>query len=136
MGMANTGKSSLCMKFVHKSFSPEYDPTQLEIYTKEFFDGKGELGKFPFLSCKLQVILDTAGDQLNLDNIQEWVNHGDGFILVYSIDNKASFQYIEQLITKIQLIKENKQIPIVLVGNRCDLEEERKVSKEEGKKFA
>ena len=82
------------------------------------------------------MILDTAGDSTDLKSIQEWIDHGDGFLLVYSINNLASFEYLENLIEKIHLLKNSKDTLILLVGNRCDLEEERKISKEEGKKFA
>jgi GTPase SAR1 family protein len=62
---------------------------------------------------------------------------GDGYILVYDITSNSSF---EDLTDKFydQLVKNNedKDLPIVLVGNKCDLEDNREVSEEEGKSQA
>ena len=58
-----------------------------------------------------------------------------GLILVYSINNKKSFENCEKWLNEI---KRNhfQNIPIILIGNKCDLEEERKVNKEEGLNYA
>lgn len=48
---------------------------------------------------------------------------GDGFILVYAVNSSTSFDDCTKLRQQILRIKEKDQVPIVLVGNKCDIEE-------------
>lgn len=57
-------------------------------------------------------------------------------MLVYDITNESSLQAITKYSKKILQIKEADTFPIILCGNKCDLEGKRKISKEEGEKFA
>ena len=68
----------------------------------------------------------------------QWMREGQGFLLVYSITNAPTFDEVELLREKIIRTKDTNpdNIPIVLVGNKCDLEHERQVSKEKGQQLA
>jgi len=59
---------------------------------------------------------------------------GQGFLLVFSITSLASLQELSEIRDQIIRIKDDPSIPIVLVGNKCDLEEDRAVSR--GRAFA
>jgi small GTP-binding protein len=62
---------------------------------------------------------------------------GQGFILVYSITTTSSFEAATKLRTQILRIKEEQQdIPIILVGNKIDIEEERAVTTDQGRALA
>ena len=61
---------------------------------------------------------------------------GKGFILVYSITDFSSYQDLELIHQQLLKSKDEEEVPIILVGNKCDLEGERKVSKEDGNKMA
>jgi len=65
---------------------------------------------------------------------------GDGFLIVYAINATESFTEAEVIRQKIIRISDadpnNPNIPIVLVGNKCDLESERQVSKADAEKKA
>jgi GTPase KRas protein len=62
---------------------------------------------------------------------------GDGFVLGYSITSTTSFDAASKLRGNILRIKDGiSDIPIMLVGNKCDLESERLVSTEEGRRAA
>ena len=61
---------------------------------------------------------------------------GQGFIMVYSITDPASFDDLWGIHDKLLKSKDEDDVPVVLVGNKCDLEHERKVSKAEGEKMA
>jgi len=61
---------------------------------------------------------------------------GDGFICVYSITQQNSFDEAVQLHSHILRVKDEDRVPFVLVGNKCDLEEEREVTYEKGQTFA
>ena len=80
---------------------------------------------------KLQ-IWDTAGQERFRTIVSSFFRGAHGFVLGYSITNRNSF---ESLGTWMKLIKYNTtEVPVMLIGNKCDLEE-RKVSYEEGLKF-
>jgi small GTP-binding protein len=62
----------------------------------------------------------------------------DGFIFVYSIDNKNSFEEIKNFVNKILSVKDIdslENIPCLLIGNKCDLEDKREVKVEDADKF-
>lgn len=61
-----------------------------------------------------------------------YIREGNGFILVYSIIDKESFQECEKLFEQINKALDGDVFPGYLVGNKCDMEELRQVSKEDG----
>jgi GTPase KRas len=64
------------------------------------------------------------------------VHHGRAFLLVYDVTSRESLEAIPAFRERILIIREDDVPPMVLVGNKIDLESDRKVSTEEGKKFA
>ena len=67
--------------------------------------------------------------------LDTWINSSDGFILVYSIDSKESFKSTKARYDRISKLKEGQKSSIIIVGNKCDLEEKRQVSKDDAEKF-
>lgn len=61
---------------------------------------------------------------------------GEGFLLVYSITSRSSFEEIRTFHQQILRVKDRDWFPVMLVGNKCDLENERVVSKHEGEDLA
>lgn len=59
---------------------------------------------------------------------------GQGFLLVFSITSLSSLNELSEIRDQIMRIKDDASVPIVLVGNKCDLEEDRAVSR--GRAFA
>lgn len=64
------------------------------------------------------------------------MDHGKAFLLVYSITSRNSFEEIASFREHILRVKDATDVPIVLVGNKCDLEDAREVNTEEGKNLA
>lgn len=56
------------------------------------------------------------------------MKHGEGFMLVYSITSRDSFEEISRLHEQLVRVKSQGYVPIALVGNKCDLEYHRQVS--------
>lgn len=56
-----------------------------------------------------------------------YMKTGQGFLLVFSITSPTSLTELSELRDQIIRIKDDPAIPIVVVGNKCDLESERKV---------
>eukprot|EP01112_Ceratiomyxa_fruticulosa_P008760 TRINITY_DN226_c0_g1_i1.p1 TRINITY_DN226_c0_g1~~TRINITY_DN226_c0_g1_i1.p1 ORF type:complete len:198 (+),score=44.34 TRINITY_DN226_c0_g1_i1:327-920(+) len=136
VGAGGVGKSALTVRFIQGNFVEKYDPTIEDSYRKQVeVDGS---------ACLLD-ILDTAGQDEYSALREQYMKTGQGFVLVYSITSPTSLEAARKLrdqILKIKAVKETavpeipSPIPIIVVGNKIDLEEERAVSTEEGKEFA
>ena len=61
---------------------------------------------------------------------------GDGFLFVYSITDKISLGQMPQLRTQLLRVKDADKIPMVLVGNKSDLEIAREVHFRDGEDMA
>lgn len=55
---------------------------------------------------------------------------GEGFLLVYSINSRESFEEILTFREQILRVKDRDYFPIIIVGNKCDLDGERSVSRQ------
>ena len=69
----------------------------------------------------------------------QWMREGKGFLLVYSITSRQTFDEVAMLRDKILRTKDDdtgSNVPIVLAGNKCDLEDSRQVPKSEGEQLA
>eukprot|EP01091_Cochliopodium_minus_P002798 TRINITY_DN1264_c6_g1_i1.p1 TRINITY_DN1264_c6_g1~~TRINITY_DN1264_c6_g1_i1.p1 ORF type:complete len:193 (+),score=48.83 TRINITY_DN1264_c6_g1_i1:107-685(+) len=128
VGAGGVGKSALTVRFIQGNFVEKYDPTIEDSYRKQVeVDG---------IACMLD-IMDTAGQEEYSALRDQYMKTGQGFLLVYSITSGISFETATKLRVQILRIKEeNQDIPIVLVANKCDLNEERVVSTEEGRDLA
>ena len=79
-------------------------------------------------------IWDTCDQQKYKSLISNFYRNYSLVIIIYSIDNKESFEHAENWLTDLES-QANPDVRIILVGNKSDLEEERKVASEEGLKF-
>lgn len=108
----------------------KYDPTIEDSYQKKVvIDDE---------ACMLEV-LDTAGQKEYTTLHNQWIQNGEGFVLVYSISSRLSFSQIKRFHHQIKRVKEgNNQtpVPIMLVGNKNDRVTEREVSTHEGHALA
>lgn len=75
-------------------------------------------------------VLDTAGQEEYAAMREQYMRTGEGFLLVYSIDSKQSFEEIRTFQQQILRVKDKDYFPIIIIGNKCDLEQDRVVSKE------
>ncbi len=58
-----------------------------------------------------------------------YMKTGQGFLLVFSIASRTSFEELERLRDDIIRIKDDEDIPIVIVGNKADLEDQRAIDR-------
>jgi GTPase SAR1 family protein len=73
-------------------------------------------------------VLDTAGQEEYSAMREQYMRTGEGFLLVYSITSRQSFEEILTFQQQILRVKDKDYFPIIVVGNKCDLENEREVS--------
>lgn len=74
-------------------------------------------------------VVDTAGEEEYAAIRQQYIETGEGFLLVYSITSRESFEEVTAFRQQILRVKKVDRVPILVVGNKCDLEHERQVSK-------
>lgn len=61
---------------------------------------------------------------------EQYMRTGEGFLLVYSINSRQSFEEILTFQQQILRVKDKDYFPIIIVGNKCDLDGERVVSRQ------
>ena len=122
LGQSMVGKSALTFRFINNRFPTEHDTTIEDSYSIP--------AKIDDIQCQLE-ILDTAGQDDYQTMLDTWINSADGFLLVYSIDNRDSFESTKTRFDRILKLKQGHKISVVIVGNKCDLEDRRQVKKEE-----
>ncbi len=81
-------------------------------------------------------IWDTTGQERFRSISTQYVKNCIGIFLVYAVNKKESFENILKWMEEIEGKKCNDIVPIVLIGNKIDLKNEREVSYEEGENFA
>lgn len=80
--------------------------------------------------------MDTAGQEEFSAMREQYMRKGDGFMLVYSVTDKQSYENIVNFHTQILRVKDRDSYPMLLVANKVDLVHLRKVSTESGKEMA
>jgi len=127
VGGGGVGKSALTIQLIQNHFIDEYDPTIEDSYRKQVtIDDE---------TCLLD-ILDTAGQEEYSAMRDQYMRTGQGFMLVYAITSRSSFDEISSFRDQILRVKDKDKVPIVLIGNKCDLESERQVTSNEGNDLA
>ena len=127
LGEAGVGKSSILTRFCDNTFKENYNNTiglDFRVVTLKYKD----------IISKLH-IWDTAGQERFRSLSLNYLHNSHGFIFVYDVSDKNSFNNI---INWINLGFDNNKNSIInfLIGNKCDLENKRQVSQNEGEQFA
>ncbi|KAJ3342167.1 hypothetical protein HDU83_006202 [Entophlyctis luteolus] len=131
-----------------------YDPTIEDSYSKQVV--------IDDIPCNLEV-LDTAGQEEYTALRDQWIRDGQGFLIVYSITSRETFFRVERFREQILRVKDADEVtyatsghgtpsgsvnssaaavagllsvPMILIGNKCDRQAEREVSREEGASLA
>ena len=127
VGDASVGKSNLLLRYTHGQFRDEY---QLTIGV-EFGSNNIVIDNSVF---RIQ-IWDTAGQENFRSITRSYYKNSACALIVYDITNRASF---ESLADWIEDCKNSspKTVFMVLIGNKCDLEQNREINEEEGREFA
>ena len=134
VGGGGVGKSCLTIQLIQAHFVDEYDPTieggynillpcswltLLDSYRKQcVIDDE----------VALLDVLDTAGQEEYSAMREQYMRTGEGFLLVYSITSRQSFEEIQVFQQQILRVKDKDYFPIIIVGNKCDLDGDREVS--------
>jgi len=127
LGDGGVGKTSITIQLCSNHFVEMYDPTIEDSYRKQMvIDDE---------ACMLE-ILDTAGQEELTALRDQWIRGAEGFIIVYSITSRGSFEQVSQFRQQILRVHDVEDMPMILVGNKSDLEHMRAVSSLEGRELS
>ena len=126
IGDSSVGKSCLTTQAVRNNFMEFYQAT---------------VG-FEFLTFNLRInnnviklqIWDTCGQEVYKSLISNFYRNCSLALIVYAINNRNSYEHAENWLNDLKN-QSNPNVRVFLVGNKCDLESERTISKEEGEAF-
>jgi len=121
LGAAAVGKSSIISQFLYDRFLSEYQETVEDMHHGQFCQNGVQL---------TLDILDTAGAHSFPAMRKLAISTADAFVLVYSLDDNASFEAVKELRDQV-LQERGEDIPIVVVGNKADVSQERRIIQRE-----
>ena len=128
LGNSSVGKSSFILRLTENIFFDEIKATiGIGFFTKVIQLKDGEKYKVLFY--------DTAGQEKYKSISFSHIKNADGILLMYDITSRESFKDISNWMNDI---KDNKgeNFPLILIGNKIDLNDKRQIKFEEGKKLA
>ena len=128
LGDGQVGKTSLIKRITGNVF----EDSQLTTIGKESYVYQTKLHDN---DLKIK-IWDTAGQERFKSMSVNVIKNVEGLILTYSIINRESFQNMDSWLQKLNDASDLSKKPVIIVGNKIDLEDKRQVTTEEGEEFA
>lgn len=120
LGNSMVGKSSLIARFIDNKFFDSYISTiGIDFFKKKVKIGVNEID--------LQ-IYDSAGQEKYKSISKQYYHNSEGILLVFDLTSQESFVALDEWIEELEKVE--KDLPIILVGNKSDLDA-RDVSEEE-----
>ncbi|KNC48166.1 GTPase KRas [Thecamonas trahens ATCC 50062] len=127
VGAGGVGKSALTIQLIQGHFVDEYDPTIEDSYRSQYeIDGESVILD----------ILDTAGQEEYSAMRDNYMRTGGGFLIVFAITSRASFEEVPGFRNQVLRVKDASEVPLVICGNKCDLENDRQIPKDEAESLA
>lgn len=130
LGDSMVGKTSLVNMFMRKDTyfcesTSDYVPTLIDSYKRLTRVDQEDI----------MVEIGDIGGSLDFTLIEKELAKADGIVLIFAVDDMNSFRTLSLLIRKISLISPDNPVPMLLVGNKCDLPT-RKISTVDGRTMA
>ena len=128
LGNSQVGKTCFILRYTKNTFNSTYISTiGIDFLTKNAFLSNGEQYQILFY--------DTAGQERYTSIAFNLMKGAEGILLMYDVTQRKTFESITYWVKSIKEAK-GENFPVVLIGNKCDLKEERKISREEGESEA
>ena len=127
IGDSGVGKTNILLRYLRNLHDPNTKATiGVDFFAKDLFINNQKI--------KAQ-IFDTAGQEKYRSICSTYYKNIDGAVVVYDVSNRDSFNNLDYWIGEI-VAHNKKNIKMLLIGNKNDLEDEREVNEEEGKEYA
>lgn len=127
IGPGSVGKSALTVRFTQKVFIDEYIPTFEDVHKKVLTINNESVNVD---------ILDSSGIDELVVMRPNWFKGSEGFIMVYAINERTSFEALNSFHEQLINFRNGKPAPLILVGNKSDMESDRQVKTTEGQELA
>ncbi|KAK8802421.1 hypothetical protein WA538_003348 [Blastocystis sp. DL] len=127
LGDTAVGKSCLVVRFVRDEFFPFQEPTIGAAFLTQTVNVDNVTIKFE--------IWDTAGQERYRSLAPMYYRGAGAAIVVYDITNRDSFNGAKSWVKELQR-RGDPNVVIALAGNKCDLEDNRQISREEAEEYA
>ena len=127
VGDVSVGKSCIMLRFSSNQFREEHELTIGVEFAIKFYEIKNK-------NIKIQ-IWDTAGEEAFQSITKNYYKNAIGALLVYDITKKSSFDHLKNWLDNVRE-NSSRNIKIILIGNKTDLEDKREVTFQEGEEFA
>ncbi|XP_062874954.1 NF-kappa-B inhibitor-interacting Ras-like protein 2 [Trichomycterus rosablanca] len=129
-GQASVGKTAILEQLLYGNHVAGSEPIETleDIYIGSVETDRGTREQVRFY--------DTRGLREGGEFPRHYFSFADGFILVYSIDNKDSFKRMEALKREIDRCRDKKEVTIVVLGNKLDMAEQRRVNSDVAQHWA
>ena len=127
IGDSFVGKTNIMSKYLMNEFHEDSKATVGVEFGAKKFDIEGK-------SVKAQ-IWDTAGQERYKSITTTYYKGAKGALIVYDITRKETFDSVDQWISEL-LNSGDKNMTMLLIGNKCDLDNQRQVTKEQGEEKA
>ena len=130
LGSSHSGKTSLVKRFLRGSFSDKYNPTSMDVFEEHYKVDATDVG----VSYR---IFDITGSDDFPAMRQLAISSAETFVIVYAVDDRKSFEDAKKVKMEILKTKGQSDVPLLLVANKCDVDERNHVvSSEEGRMLA
>ena len=123
VGDASVGKTNIMSKYLKNEFHEDSKATVGVEFGAKQFTVEGH-------KIKAQ-IWDTAGQERYKAMTSAYFKGAKGAFIVYDITNKSSFESVDRWLNDLR-VSADKNLTVIIIGNKCDLEQQRDVKKEQG----
>ncbi|KAK6470209.1 NF-kappa-B inhibitor-interacting Ras-like protein 2 [Huso huso] len=129
-GFSAVGKTAILQQLLYANHAVGSEPIETleDIYIGSIETDRGVREQVRFY--------DTRGLREGSEFPKHYFSFAEGFVLVYSIDSKESFKRMEALKKDIDRYRDKKEVIIVVLGNKCDLQDQRRVDYDSAQHWA
>jgi len=129
VGDGACGKTSLVTRYTQEQFGKQYDQTiGLDFFLKRI--------KLPGKDNVTLQIWDIGGQTLGGKMLDKYIYGANGVLFVYDVTNYQSFENVDDWLTSVKAVPQDKPLHCALVGNKGDLEHLRTVPKQKHDSYA
>lgn len=124
LGDQGVGKTTICSKYTSQEDTSSTNQDTGEVFsTCVYISGGGAKGD---RAKQYDLEISVANGvywQGTVDGYKSKIQESQGYILVYSKENRQSYMKLVEILSDIHKLKKSHDLPVIIVGNKCDLNE-------------